>query len=200
MRETSSRSSTSRTRCPICRSMMVRSLAAVGAAQPHQLQRRQDRRERVAQLVPQHGQELVLRPVGRLGQRPRPFGLDGRLPQLARLLLDLARRARPLEVNTDARHQLARRERLDQVVVGAGLQPSTRASSPARAESRMTGMSAGFADRPRSARSRPNPSRFGIITSVSIRSGRAARGRGQRGGAVGRPPRRASAGASSRTR
>ena len=37
------------------------------AAQPHQLQRRQDRRQRVAQLVAEHRQELVLRAVGALG-------------------------------------------------------------------------------------------------------------------------------------
>ena len=70
MRDTSSRSSTSRTRCWTWRSMIVRSCSsAVAAAQPHQLQRGQDRRERVAQLVAEHRQELVLGAVGRL--RPR---------------------------------------------------------------------------------------------------------------------------------
>ena len=66
MRETSSRSSTSRTRWSTWRSMMSCS-CGLAAAQPHQLQRREDRRQRVAQLVAEHGQELVLGPVGGLG-------------------------------------------------------------------------------------------------------------------------------------
>ena len=61
MRETSSRSSTRRTRCLACRSMIAPLLLDLGRAlQLHQLQRGQDRRERVAQLVAEHRQELVL--------------------------------------------------------------------------------------------------------------------------------------------
>ena len=72
MRETSSRSSTSRTRCATCRSMIVRSRSrAVDAAQPHQLERGEDRRERVAQLVAEHRQELVLGAVGGLSRLAR---------------------------------------------------------------------------------------------------------------------------------
>ena len=47
--------------------MTVRSRSESGAAQLHQLQRRQDRRQRIAQLVPEHREELVLRAVGGLG-------------------------------------------------------------------------------------------------------------------------------------
>ena len=48
------------------------------AAQPHQVQRRRDRRQGVAQLVPEHGEELVL-------------GAVGGLRRVAQLLLDRAR-------------------------------------------------------------------------------------------------------------
>ena len=46
--------------------------AGVDAAQAHQLQRGQDRRQRVAQLVAEHGQELVLGAVGVFGACARP--------------------------------------------------------------------------------------------------------------------------------
>ena len=130
MRETSSRSSTRRTRCSTWRSMTARSLGARRvAAQLHQLQRGQDRRQRIAQLVAEHREELVLRAVRLLGV--------ARAPPRPACLCAPAR----FELRLDARHQLARRERLDQVVVGAGVEPSTRASSPARADSMMTGTS-----------------------------------------------------------
>ena len=45
----------------------------------------------------------------------------GQLPRV--LLLRAARRVRRSELRLDAREQLARRERLDQVIVGAGLEP-----------------------------------------------------------------------------
>ena len=52
--------------------MTVRSRSESGvAAQPHQLQRRQDRRQRVAQLVAQHRQELVLGAVRPLSAASR---------------------------------------------------------------------------------------------------------------------------------
>ena len=72
MRETSSRSSTSRTRCATWRSMIgPLALDGVDAAQLHQLQRREDRRERIAQLVTEHGEELVLGAVRVLGRAPQ---------------------------------------------------------------------------------------------------------------------------------
>ena len=86
-----------------------------------------------------------------------------------------------------ARQQLAGRERLDQVVVGAGLEPLDRASSPARAESIITGTSV-VAGSARSAASSPKPSRSGIITSVSTRSGGSRARELQRGRAVRRGP------------
>ena len=47
--------------------MTARSFSApLDAAQLHQLQRGQDRRERIAQLVAEHGQELVLGAAGLL--------------------------------------------------------------------------------------------------------------------------------------
>ena len=51
-------------------------LDAALAAQLHQLQRGQDRRERIAQLVAEHGQELVLGAVRRLrlGAQARVLG------------------------------------------------------------------------------------------------------------------------------
>ena len=98
--------------------------AASSAAAPS------DRRQRIAQLVPEHRQELVL------CARRRP-----RRPRAPRSALSLARSA-PGQMRLDARHQLPRGERLDQVVVGARRRrPSTRASSPARADSMMTGTS-----------------------------------------------------------
>ena len=74
--------------------------------------------------------------------------------------LGLGAQPRDLQARADAGEQLARREGLDQVVVGAGGEPLERASSPARAESRMTGTRARGARRragPRAARSRRGP-------------------------------------------
>ena len=45
-------------------------LGAVAPAQSHQLQRGQNRRQRISQLVPQHGEEFVFRAIGRLRQLP----------------------------------------------------------------------------------------------------------------------------------
>ena len=71
IRDTSSRSSTSDTMCLTCRSMIVRSRSAPDyVAQTHQLQRRQNRRQRVAQFVAEHRQEFVFRPVRRFGVAP----------------------------------------------------------------------------------------------------------------------------------
>ena len=63
-------------------------------------------------------------------------------------------------------------ERLDQIVVGAGgSRPSTLASSPARADSMITGRRPQRSLCRAAACSKPKPSSFGIITSVSTRSG-----------------------------
>ena len=67
IRETSSRSSTSRAMCCTCRSAIDRAASTsvrLAARQPHQLQGVADRGQRVAQLVGEHGQELVLAAVG----------------------------------------------------------------------------------------------------------------------------------------
>ena len=72
MRETSSRSSTSRVSCATWRSITSRAASARSSpsagADAQDLERVADRRQRVAQLVRQHGEELVLAPVG-LAQR-----------------------------------------------------------------------------------------------------------------------------------
>ena len=98
------------------------------------------------------------------------------------------------QVRVDAGEQLARRERLDQVVVGAGLEAlDARLLAGARREQdhRERRASRGSA---RSARSRPKPSSPGIITSVRTRSGGARARRLERGARRRRPPRRRSAG------
>ena len=82
MRLMSSRSSTSRTICLTCRSMMPAGLLDDRVVGPHLLEDAQgveDGRERVAEFVGQHGHELLLAPVG-LGQAVRPLRLG--LPRL----------------------------------------------------------------------------------------------------------------------
>ncbi len=65
-------------------------LARIGMAHAQELQRRQDRRQRVAQLVPEHGQELVLGAAGHLRFRARlPFARQ-QLPALLLLALAVA--------------------------------------------------------------------------------------------------------------
>ena len=75
MRDTSSKSSTSRDRLANL-SLDDVLLARLLAAQTQQLKRGQNRRERISQLVSEHGQELVF---GRIGV----FGLLGEPLQLA---------------------------------------------------------------------------------------------------------------------
>ena len=75
MRAMSSRSSTSRTRCLSWRSIMSRARSQglwVVGGHAHQLQAVGDRRQRIAQLVGEGGQELGLAPVGlgQLGRQP----------------------------------------------------------------------------------------------------------------------------------
>ena len=76
----------SRTMCPSCRSIMSRAWAtALGVAgrQPHHLQAVAERGERVAQLVGQQGEELVLPAVGLLQRLlgPLPVGDVVRQPE-----------------------------------------------------------------------------------------------------------------------
>jgi hypothetical protein len=108
MRPISSRSSTSRTRWFTWRSMMSRAWVSTppsGCRACIRVQRVAQRRERVAQLVRQRGQEFVLAPVGLAQRVDRPAARLVRVQQCA-----------------DAHEQLARRERLDEVVVGAALE------------------------------------------------------------------------------
>ena len=83
IRDTSSRSSTSRARCvdlPVHHVPDPVHHARSPPAQAEDLQRVADRGQRVAQLVGEHGQELVLPPVGLLGPpaRGRSRGRTGR--------------------------------------------------------------------------------------------------------------------------
>ena len=94
------------------------------------------------ELVPRPAEEAAA-PVG-LGDPDHHRRVVGELAEarlaLAQRILEAASQARQLEPGRHARQQLAGRERLDQVVVGAGCEPSTCASSPARADSRITGI------------------------------------------------------------
>ena len=81
IRLTSSRSSTRRLRCPTCRSITSRAQDVVGSARSaraHHRHRVADRRERVAQLVAEHGQELVDLPALLLERSPRAAARSGR--------------------------------------------------------------------------------------------------------------------------
>ena len=104
MRDTSSRSSTSRTRWLTCRSItsLTRSdHGIVEAGGLEQVQRGQQRRERIAQLVAERRQELVLAPVG------EPQRLLARAPLgqvLADLVLALARAQRGAHRADQRRH------------------------------------------------------------------------------------------------
>ena len=69
------------------------------------------------------------------------------------------------EVSLDASDQLARTERFDQIVNGPGVHPSTRLSSPARADSIIRGVSRISFVGPYLAQ-RTEPVQRGIITSV----------------------------------
>ena len=78
---------------------------------------------------------------------------------------------RALQLRLDARHQLARRERLDQVVVRAGVQAvDARLVAGARRQ-HDDGDGRQLARPARRRRSSAKPSSAGIITSVRIRSG-----------------------------
>ena len=76
MRETSSRSSISRTMWPSCRSIMPRACGdgtGVAGREPHHLQAVAQRRQRIAQLVPER-EELVLAAVASRAPPPLPLG------------------------------------------------------------------------------------------------------------------------------
>jgi hypothetical protein len=87
-----------------------------GAAQPHQLDGGRDRRQRIAQLVAEHRQELVLGAVGGLG-------VELRFPLAREQQLALQRVLAPHAAQGDLRihlcEELLRGEGLDDVVVGA---------------------------------------------------------------------------------
>ena len=95
-RETSSRSSTSRTRCcGLAEDDVELARRRHVAAQLHELGGREDRRERVAELVRQQRQELVLAAIG-LEQRGlgllEPRHVDERADRAARRAVRIAQR------------------------------------------------------------------------------------------------------------
>ena len=106
-------------------------------------------RQRIADRLAEHRatrDEVEVTCVRKLEDDARPAQKrhpDGRMREdigdLARMRLFEAAQLRAHELRVDARDELASGERLDQIIVRARLQPSTLASSPARAESRMTG-------------------------------------------------------------
>ena len=97
-RETSSRSSTSRARCWTWRMITSSSMRCVRVgAQLQDLRGRQDRRERVAQLVRQQRQELVLATIGLEDRRLRllqPGDVHERSDRAARRAAGIAQRHR----------------------------------------------------------------------------------------------------------
>ena len=105
---------------------------------------------------------------------------------------------RHLEVRLDAGQQLAGAERLDQVVVGAGLHaldPALLAGAGRQQDDRHARACVGVGAQ---RASRPKPSSRGIMTSVSTRSGGFARASPRAPPRRRRPPRPRSARASSR--
>ena len=157
-RDTSSRSSTSRVSCVAwraitssCRSRMRRG----GRRMAHDLQRGQQRRQRVAQLVREHGQELVLAPllVAQLGVE---FGM------LGACRLERARSARAPGWRSRARHRLRPRP------VRCGIRTAAAATAAA-ARSRAAPV------RPARARRRSAPARTPSRVSASAGRTRARR-------------------------
>ena len=101
----------------------------------------------------------------------------------------LARISRAHDLRVDPREQLARAERLDEIVVGAGLQAfDARLLAGARREQDHRERSS-VAASARSACSSPKPSSRGIITSARTRSGASRRAAVERRRAVARRPR-----------
>ena len=92
----------------------------------------------------------------------------------AQIARRLAPHPRHLQVGVDPGDQLARRERLGQIIVGAGVQSfDARLFAGPRGEQDHRQIAQLRVAR--SSRSRPKPSRPGIMTSVSSRSGFLAR-------------------------
>ena len=75
------------------------------------------------------------------------------------------------DMHSHARQQFARRKRLDEIVVGVGLE-TFHARRFARPRRQQDDWRAGESRVIANARNRPNPSRCGIITSASTRAGR----------------------------
>ena len=184
MRETSSRSSTSRARWRTCRSAIVPRLLGrrgVGARQPQQVQGAEERRQGVAELVREHGQELVLAAVGLadLAVQPRVVDELGGLAGVELHQADLAVGGAmgPGEEGGDG----------PDVLPAAGDQ----GRAARRADSRRAGRPAGAARSTGSA-SASSTTRPPLMTAVPRRAGRLGRGRPR--GAVGRLRREAHAG------
>ena len=134
-----------------------------------------------ARIQPHHHHQITRQPpdavplAGALGDPRLQRQVD-----LAQGLHRFAAQAGHGEVGADPGQQLAGRERLGQIVVGAGVDafdPGLLAGTGRQQDHRAVAQSWGSA---RSARSRPNPSRRGIITSDSTRSGGLRPGRRQR--------------------
>ena len=122
MRETSSRSLTSRTRWLIWRSMTALTRTATGSCIPvacSSCRRCQQRRQRIAQLVAERGQKLVLAPVG---EPERFLGLSA-FRQMTRES-DIAGRARGARCGRRSRASPLRNGRSSSVTL-----PSIRTAS-----------------------------------------------------------------------
>ena len=127
IRDTSSRSSISRTRCSTCRSMMSRARAAWDSSTSfiaQELHRGADRGERIAEFVRQHREELVLPPVCLLqrGGRRLQFGGPQRDPFLELAVQALQGAGLAVEVgeDTDLGAQNLRHDRHRHVVDRSG--------------------------------------------------------------------------------
>jgi hypothetical protein len=149
----------------------------------------QGRLDRLDQMVIEAGFAgaplvVVLPPAGEGDEKD--LGAPGQLADTAAGVVAVQERHADVEEDRVRAEGAGRFERREAVRGGADLvalissivarlavpawRPSTRASSPARAESMITGMDI-VSGSARRACNRPNPSSFGIITSVSTRSG-----------------------------
>ena len=114
-----------RERCATWRSMMLRSRSLGRAVAPrHDLERRDDRRERVAQLVAEHREELVLGAV-------RDLGVAQRVARLAEQADVVERQRGTLRELADQRAVLGA-----EAAARLGLQRAHRADRPAARDQR----------------------------------------------------------------